>query len=103
MEKQLSQGILESSYLVELLRRYCGSIIVDEKLQYRDEILSNTDSYVLSVKYKFAFKIQRVLLYVDNGKWEEGILLLKEALHIDPKMSAVLSHLTRYLSRAFVG
>lgn len=98
LEKQLSQGILETSHLLELLHRYCESMVASAKRIYREEALYGEDSYVLPPQYRFAVMVDRVLCLVESGSFDGCIPLLRDAYRIYPKLTAVISQLIRYLT-----
>lgn len=98
LEKQLSQGILGTSHLLTLLRRYCESVIFSAKEIYSDKVLCGGNSYVLPSQYRFAFTVERVLHLIEDGQYAECIPRLKEAFHIYPKLTPVISQLIRYLT-----
>lgn len=98
LERQLTQGLLAPTRLLELLEDYCKSIISDTARIYRDEILNDLDSYILPAQYKFAVRIQNALQLIANGNYAECIPLLTEALHLCPQLSIAVSGLTKYLT-----
>ncbi len=98
LEKQLVQGFLEPDRFLELMEEYCGSVIRSARLIYRDEILSDPDSYLLPMQYKFAVRIADIANRIKKGEFAECIPLLSEALHICPKMSAAVSRMTNFLN-----
>lgn len=98
LEKQLTQGLLEPLRLLDLLESYCGSVIADAKMIYRDEILNNLDCYILPAQYKFAVRIQNVLQLIKKEDYAGCIPLLTEALHLNPQLSIAVSGLTKYLT-----
>lgn len=98
LERQLTQGLLAPSRLLELLEDYCRSIISDTKRIYRDEILNDLDSYILPSQYKFAVRIQNVLQLIGNEDYADCIPLLTESLHLCPQLSIAVSGLTKYLT-----
>lgn len=97
LEKQMNHGYLEDSKLQELLGQYCGSVIAEATALYREEMLNNLDSYALPPIYKFAFLTRDVLRFIEKGNLAECVPLLKKAVHIYPRMSAVIGRLTRQL------
>lgn len=98
LEMQLSQGILETSRLLALLRRYCESMTAGAKRIYRDEVLYGEDSYALPPQYRFAVMVDKVLCLIEQESFSECIPLLREAYRIYPKLTAVISQLIRYLT-----
>ena len=98
LERQLTQGLLAPTRLLELLEDYCKSIISDTTRIYRDEILNDLDSYILPAQYKFAVRIHNALQLIANGNYAECIPLLTEALHLCPQLSIAVSGLTKYLT-----
>lgn len=98
LERQLTQGLLAPTHLLELLEDYCQSIISDTTRIYRDEILNDLDSYVLPAQYKFAVRVQSVLQLMENEDYAGCIPLLAEALHLCPRLSVAVSGLTKYLT-----
>lgn len=98
LERQLTQGLLAPTRLLELLEDYCQSIISDTTRIYRDEILNDLDSYVLPAQYKFAVRVQSVLQLMENEDYAGCIPLLAEALHLCPRLSVAVSGLTKYLT-----
>ncbi len=98
LENQLSQGLLEHSELIRLLQRYCGSLISAAKKIYRDEVLSGPETYILPPQYRFALLIDKVLSFIECGRFADCISPLKEAFHILPEMAIVVGQLTRYLT-----
>lgn len=98
LERQLTQGLLESSRLLALLDRYCSSVITDAEMIYREEILKEPDSYILPAQYKFAVCIRDVLQLMANEDYAECVSLLKKALHLYPQLSIAVSGLTKHLN-----
>ena len=97
IEKRITHGMLEPSLLTELLSEYCESVIVDTEMLYRKDIIEDENSYMLPAKYQFAVMISETLKLIESGSFAECIPTLKKALHIYPKMSVVISHLTKYI------
>ena len=97
LEKQLYYGLLDLSKLTELLGTYCGSVLTEAKALYRDELLRDPDSYALPPLYKFAFLVQDVLGLIETGKLAECIPLLKKAVRVYPRMSALIGRLTKLI------
>ncbi len=98
LEKQLTQGLLEPSHLLELLGKYCESVISDARMIYRDDLLNTPDSYILPAQYKFAMRIKDVLQLMENDNYGACIPLLTEALHLYPQLSIAVSGLTKHLN-----
>lgn len=98
IEKQLSQGILESSQMLKLLQEYCESMITCTKALYSDDVLSGKNSYMLPAQCIFAFTIDRVFNLIERKEYADCIPLLREAFRIYPKLTAVISQLIRYLT-----
>lgn len=98
LERQLTKGMLDPACLTAFFSDYCESVIADAGILYRGEILENPDSRLLPVKYKFAVIIKDALQFIEAGKFAECVPLLSKALHVYPRMSVAVSHLTRYLN-----
>lgn len=98
LEKQLSQGILETSRLLALLRRYCESSIASAKRLYREKALYGADSYALPPQYRFAVMVDKALCLIESGSFAGCTPLLRDAYRIYPKLTAVISQLIRYLT-----
>lgn len=97
LEKLLSQGMTETEKLVELLKRYCGSVRREADTLYREDILAIQDYYALPSRYKFVFVAEKVLDALASGRYEECIKLLREAIHTYPQMSGAISCLSDYM------
>ncbi len=97
LEKQLSQGMTETSRLLELLADYCKSIHKEAKTLYREEILAIPDYYALPSRYKFVFMAEKVLELLEQGKYSDCISLLRKAIHTYPDMSVVIGCLSDYM------
>lgn len=98
LERQMTQGLLEPSRLLTLLEEYCGSVISDAKMIYREELLKNPDSYILPAQYKFAACIRDVLQLMETGDFAACVPLLKKGLHLYPQLSIAVSGLTKHLN-----
>ncbi len=98
LERQLTQGLLESESLLDLLSEYCKSVTEETGMLYLDRVLKGRDSYAAPVQYRFAVRVGEALRLIEAGNIADSISLLAEALQIYPRMSAALSHLTRYLN-----
>lgn len=115
LEKQLSQGLMEHSRLICLLRRYCESSAFSAENLYRSEVIAAcrdggsddaeckskgeaASGYLLPSQYRFAFKMKRFLDLLDEGKYAECIPVLRTAYRIYPKMMVLAGQLTQYLS-----
>ncbi len=97
LEKLLSQGMTETEKLLELLKRYCGSVRREADTLYREDILAIQDYYALPSRYKFVFVAEKVLDALGSGRYEECIRLLRKAIHTYPQMSGAISCLSDYM------
>lgn len=97
LEKQLSQGMTETSRILELLDEYCKSVRQEAETLYREEVLAIPDYYALPSRYKFVFMAEKILAQLDGGHYTECILLLRQAIHTYPQMSVVIGCLSDYM------
>lgn len=98
LEKQLSRGLLETSYFMQLMRRYSESVLRDARLLYCEEALRDADFYGLPSKVRFALKTDQIIRLIGQGDFAGSIRLVKEGLSIYPQMSAAVGNLTNYLA-----
>ena len=97
LEKLLSQGMTEMEQLLELLKRYCGSVRREADTLYKEEILAVPDYYALPSRYKFVFTAEKVLEALELGRYKECIKLLRNAIRTYPQMSGAISCLSDYM------
>lgn len=97
LEKLLSQGMTETGRLLELLKKYCGSVREEADTLYKAEILAVLDYYALPSRFKFVFIVEKVFEALESGRYEECIRLLRNAVHTYPQMSGAISCLSDYM------
>lgn len=97
LEKLLTGEMLEPAKLIELLEQYCGSVCNDAKFVYRKDALENPEAYALPTRYRFAAMLKDALGLLQEGTFAEIFMLLKDAIHIYPKMSGAVGQLLRNL------
>ncbi len=97
LKKRLLKGIVDGPQFIEFLEKYCETVCSEAGLLYNAEIFSKPYYYILPQQYKFAFAMKEVLQNLDSENYMACIPLLKNALHICPQMSVVVSRLSEYL------
>lgn len=97
LERRLSQGLLDPAQLTDLLRRYCRCAVNAARPLYREEVFENPDFYALPSRIRFALKINVALDYMERGEYQRSIALVREALHIYPRMAAAVNNFVQYL------
>ncbi|WP_286153207.1 tetratricopeptide repeat-containing glycosyltransferase [Sporofaciens musculi] len=97
LEKLLTRELFEPAKLIELLKQYCTSICTDASFLYKEEVLAKPEAFALPTRYRFAAPLKDALRLIEAGKFIESFPLLKDALHIYPKMSGTVGQLLRYL------
>lgn len=97
LEKLLSQGLLEQDKMISLLKRYCDSILKIAHGLYREECFHSKYLECIPAQCRFAILMQNALEKVEENDLLDGIQMMKEALHVYPRMSVAVRHLLMYV------
>lgn len=97
-EKELIQGFLTGDTMIQLLKKYSGSVLRFYQIQYRDEMFSDRARIFLPKDGRFALFVWEALEKMRQGEFPEAVRLFRIALRFYPKMTGVIREVIRQMT-----
>lgn len=97
-EKELIQGFHTGDTMVQLLKKYSGSVLRFYQIQYRDEMFSDRARIFLPKDCRFALFVCEALERMGCGEFPESVRLFRTALRFYPKMTGVIREVIRQMT-----
>ena len=98
-EKELIYGYPTGDSLICALKEYSGYILQFYRIQYRDEVFSESKHILLSKDGRFAFFVWEALERMEQMDFPEAIRLFRRALRFCPSMTSVIREAIRQISQ----
>lgn len=98
-EKELIYGYLTGDSLICALKEYSGYILRFYRIQYRDEVFSESKHILLPKDGRFAFFVWEALERMEQMDFPEAIRLFRRALRFCPSMTSVIREAIRQISQ----